>query len=468
MKVSPARVAAFEILLRIELEKAFSSVLLPLYEENLQPNDRALCHALTLGTLRKQIYLDRIIEKFTKKKIEKLDSAIAVILRTGLYQLLFLDKIPAHAAINEAVNLVGLAKKTSARGLVNAVLRRATREKIELDYADETEKIVVETSHPRWLVEKWMAEFGWEEAKKLTAANNETPNLVFRLTRKSDENTIEILKKLGLEIVESEIVSDAWKVSGSNEMLRLYAAEGKIYFQDEASQLVGQSVDLKENENFLDVCAAPGSKATCAARREKRRRGEEEKRRKENNISTLDSRLSTLFVAGDFYEHRVKILQANCRRQGAEFINIVRYDAEKTLPFANESFDVVLVDAPCSGTGTIRHNPEIRYFLRANDFSELAAKQLRILENASKILKKNGRLIYSTCSLEREENESVADKFLADNKEFEKVAPKFSERFLTADGYARTFPQTDKADGFFVAVFEKKRAFGKVLEDSSP
>ncbi len=140
MKISPARVAAFEILLKIESERAFSSVLLPLYEENLQPKDRALCHALTLGTLRKQIYLDRIIEKLTNKKVGKLDSAILIILRIGLYQLLFLDKIPAHAAINESVNLVGLAKKTSARGLVNAVLRRATREKMELDYADEKEK----------------------------------------------------------------------------------------------------------------------------------------------------------------------------------------------------------------------------------------------------------------------------------------------------------------------------------------
>ena len=436
MNISPARVAAFEILLKIETERAFSSVLLPLYEEKLQPKDRALCHALTLGTLRKQIYLDRIIEKLTNKKTGKLDSAVLIILRIGLCQLLFLDKIPAHAAINEAVNLVQKAKKTSAKNLVNAVLRRVTREKIELNYADETEKTAIETSHPRWLIEKWESQFGLEEAKKLAVANNVTPDLVFRLTVKSDENTIEILRKLGLKIVESGIVANAWKVSGSNEMLRLYAAEGKIYFQDEASQLVGQAADLKEGESFLDVCAAPGSKAT--------------------QIWDLGFGISDLIFAGDFYEHRVRNLKENCLRQGADFIKIVRYDAEKTLPFADESFDVVLVDAPWSGTGTIRHNPEIRYFLQENDFDELAEKQLRILQSASKVLRKNGKLIYSTCSLEREENEVVAGKFLAENREFEPVAPKVLGRFMTPEGYARTFPQKDDADGFFVAVFEKK------------
>ncbi len=435
MKISPARVAAFEILSKIETEKAFSSVLLPFYEEKLSPKDRALCHALTLGTLRKQIYLDRIIEKLTNKKAGKLDSAILIILRIGLFQLLFLDKIPVHAAINEAVNLVQKAKKTSAKGLVNAVLRRAGREKIELKYADETEKTAVETSHPRWLIEKWEKQFGAEETKKLAFANNATPDLVFRLTRKSDANTIGILKKLGLEIAESEIVSNAWKASGASEMLRLFAAEGKIYFQDEASQLIGQTVNLTERESFLDVCAAPGSKVT--------------------QISSLKSQFSTLF-AGDFYEHRVRNLKENCLKQGADSIKIVRYDAEKNLPFSGETFDAVLVDAPCSGTGTIRHNPEIRYFLQENDFARLAEKQLGILKNASKVLKKNGRLIYSTCSLEREENEAVAKQFLAENKEFQTIAPKISERFATLEGYARTFPQKHNADGFFVAVFEKK------------
>ncbi|MGI8787558.1 MAG: 16S rRNA (cytosine(967)-C(5))-methyltransferase RsmB [Pyrinomonadaceae bacterium] len=452
MKISPARLAAFEILLKIETDKSFSSILLPIYEEKLEAKDRALCHALTLGTLRKQIYLDAAIDKFVGKK---LDSAIRVILRIGLFQLLFTDKIPAHAAINESVNLAVKAKKTSAKHLVNAVLRRATREKIELEFTNETEKIAVETSHPRWLIERWIEQFGLAETAKLAAANNETPEMVFRLTAKSDENTLSILKKCGLEIVELEIVKDAWKVSGANEMLRLYAAEGKIYFQDEASQIVAQSVDLKAGESFLDVCAAPGSKATYIGKEWRVESGEWEVKTN-SSLSTLDSRLSALFVAGDLHSWRVETLRENCRRQGADFIRVVRYDAENALPFADETFDVVLVDAPCSGTGTIRHNPEIRYFLRESDFKELSDKQLRILENASKTVKRGGRLIYSTCSLEREENEAVVEKFLARNEQFYKAAPKIPALFNTGEKFARTFPQRDKTDGFFIAEIVRK------------
>jgi len=434
--VSPARLAAFEILQKIEMDKAFSSALLPIYEEKLQAKDRALCHALVLGVLRNQIYLDRLIEKLTTKKTTKFDLAVLLALRIGLYQLIFLDKIPAHAAINESVNLVQRAKKTSAKNLVNAILRRATREKIELEFADETEKICVESSHPRWLFERWIREFGFEEAKKLAVSSNETPDLVFRLTAKSDAKTIETLKKIGLEIIESEIVANAWKVFGSNEILRLYADEGKIYFQDEASQLVAQAVALKAGESFLDVCAAPGSKIT--------------------QIQDSNFRIQELTIAGDYYEHRIRILQANCRKQATDSINIVRYDAENALPFADESFDVVLVDAPCSGTGTIRHNPEIRYFLSEKDFVELSAKQLKILQIASKVLKKNGRLVYSTCSLENEENEAVIGKFLASNENFTKITPKVTNIFLTNEGFARTFPPRDKTDGFFIAEMIKR------------
>jgi 16S rRNA (cytosine967-C5)-methyltransferase len=432
--VSPARLAAFEVLARVEREKAFSSALLPIYEENLAPNDRALCHQLALGVLRNQIYLDRIIEKLTAKKIEKFDLAVALALRLGLYQLLFLDKIPAYSAINESVNLVQLAKKTSAKNLVNAVLRRATREKIELEYADEVEKISVETSHPRWLVEKWIGQFGFEETEKLACANNETPRLAFRLTEKfqrGDDGTHRIFEKC--EFVENCLIAE--KIDAN--LLEL-AENGEIYFQDEGSQMVAGLVEIKENEKFLDVCAAPGSKATFVASKEANVKGQ------------------NLFVAGDFYGHRIRTLRENCRRQGVDFVKIVQYDAEVSLPFAENAFDWILVDAPCSGTGTIRHNPEIKYFLQPEDFIGLQEKQLVILKNASKLVKAGGRLIYSTCSLEREENESIVEKFLSENSEFEKIAPHLAERFLTVDDFARTFPQKDETDGFFIAAFEKR------------
>jgi len=420
MKISPSRIAAFEILYKIETEKSFSSVLLPIYEEKLEPKDRALCHELTLGTLRKQLYLDKFIEKLTNGK--KLDSAVKVILRIALYQLIFLDKIPAHAAINDAVNLVQMAKKTSAKGFVNAVLRRFTRENVELEFADEVEKISIETSHPKWLIEKWIGDFGLEETAKLAEANNETPKLSFRFTAKT---TDAIKESLTAENIEHE-----------KKYLRELAENGKIYFQDEGSQIIGNTVELKENERFLDVCAAPGSKVTQIGFK-------------------FRVPSSKLIFAGDLYWQRVKILQENCRRQGVASVNILQYDAENDLPFADESFDVVLIDAPCSGTGTIRHNPEIRYFLQEKDFAELQAKQLAILKNASKLIKRGGRIIYSTCSLEKEENEEVCGKFILEKDGFRLVNPNVSDELLTPQGFARTFPQRDKMDGFFIAVFEK-------------
>ena len=436
MKISPARIAAYEILKKIASDKAYSSVLLPLYEDKLEPKDRGLVHELTLGVLRHQIYLDRIIEVLTKKKTAKFDLEVLIALRIGLHQILYLDKIPASAAVNESVNLVQMAKKTSAKGLVNAVLRKAAREKITLQYVDETERISVETSHPIWLIEKWARDFGFEKAEKIATANNQTPQMVFRLTNKSDEKTAETLKKLGLELTESEILSGAWLVSKPNEMLYLYAREGKIYFQEESSQLVASLVNLHKAEKFLDVCAAPGSKTTFVA------------------MHNAQCKTQKIF-AGDLHWNRVRFLKENCRKQGIYSGNVLQYDAEKSLPFADETFDCVLIDAPCSGTGTIRHNPEIRYSLEPKDLENLSFKQLKILENASKITKKGGRLIYSTCSLEKEENESVVDSFLEKNRDFQKGQLNLSAQFLTEQSYARTYPHTDKTDGFFIAQLEK-------------
>ena len=414
-KISPARVAAYEILRKIETERAFSSVLLPLYEANLEAKDRALCHEITLGVLRNQIYLDALAEKLTNKK--KLDAEVKIILRIALYQLIFLDKIPAHAAINEAVNQTRAAKKTSAKNLVNAVLRRFTREKPQLTYADEIEKLAVETSHPRWLLEKWIGQFGFAETAALARADNETPALDFRFTAKTTD------------AVKQSLADENSKPD--KNYLRDLAAGGKIYFQDAASQIIADAVNLQAGESFLDVCCAPGSKFTL--------------------INYRAKPVEKLFVGGDFYRQRIDFVRENCVRTGARNYDLAIYDAEKSMPFADFSFDVALLDAPCSGTGTIRHNPEIRYFLEPDDILILSAKQLRILENASKLIKPGGRLIYSTCSLEIEENESVVESFLAANADFVRQTPEVPEKFITGGKFARTFPPRDNMDGFFVA-----------------
>ena len=431
MNIAPARIAAFEILYKIDKEHAFSSVLLPAYEESLSDKDQALCHELVLGTLRRQMYLDRVMSVLSQGK--KLDIVVRIALRLGLYQLLFLDRVPDHAAINESVELVKKAKKFSASGFVNAILRRVTREETLLEFADDLDRLSIETSHPRWLLERWIAQFGEEETAEIAYANNEIPAVAFRLTCNSG-NDIDAL--LG-QFRSSEFVEGCLLTERITPELRALEKRGFVYFQDEASQMVAQSVELKAGDKVFDVCASPGSKTTAIGLRSK------------------DIANDILICAGDVSGPRTAFLKQNCDKQGCGNVAVLQFDALDGLPFSDAQFDTVLVDAPCSGTGTIRHNPEIRYRLTADDFDGLASKQLALLKNASKMVKTGGSLIYSTCSLEREENEGVCSRFVEAGSGFEVAAPSIPARLAMDDGYARTFPHRDRMDGFFIAAFRK-------------
>ena len=430
MKISPARTAAFDILLRIAVDRAYSSVLLPVFEADLSPMDRGLCHELTLGTLRRQIYLDRIIDELTAGK--KLDIQVRIAIRLAIYQLEFLDKIPQYSAINESVNLVQRARKTSAKGFVNAILRRASRERPELSFENDAERISVETSHPLWLIEKWIDALGVETAASLAIANNEIPSAAFRVIGVLSENG----QGLVAAATPSRYVEGCYVLDHPDHRVLGLVERGEIYLQDEASQIAARAVEVPLGGRFLDVCAAPGGKTGLIANRWAQKSG--------------------FLGAGDLHWARVEHLRQNCRHQGADHVRIVQYDAEKGLPFEEGSLDAVLVDAPCSGTGTIRHNPELRYFLRSSDFTELASKQLSILENASKLIRPGGTLVYSTCSIEQEENEDVCGKFLIGNGEFTVARPAVDEIFMTANGFARIWPHRDGMDGFFIAAFRRK------------
>jgi 16S rRNA (cytosine967-C5)-methyltransferase len=429
MSVSPARMAAFDVLLKIFRDGAYSSILLPAAESNLNEKDRSLCHEIVLGVLRTKLKLDAAIDRFAGGKA--LDLEVSTAAELGLYQLLHLEKIPKYSAVNESVALVQRAKKSSAKGFVNALLRRSERLFEEVSYGDELERLSVETSHPRWLVEKWVGQRGFEPAEALTKANNSRPKSAFRITPKGMR--VGVVPSAGWQ--RSKYVPGCYFAERMTPSLRDLAERGHIYFQDEGSQLVGSLVNLEPASKFLDVSAAPGSKTTMIA-------------------SGAPS--DTLIVAGDVRQSRVRLLKGNCEAQGISNVRIVRYDAVAALPFADGEFDSVLLDAPCSGTGTIRSNPEIRYFLKPGDFRELHDKQLAILRNASKTVRHGGRLIYSTCSLEPEENEGVISEFLAGNADFEIRRPEIASELVTDNGFVRTLPEEHEMDGFFAAVLERR------------
>lgn len=431
MKVSPARVAAFDVLLKIERDRAHSSIELAEAEESLSDKDKALCHQLVLGVLRRKLYLDEVIRKLGGAR--RLDPEVATALRIGLFQVLFLDRIPGYSAVNDSVNLVQRARKTSAKGFVNALLRRAEREGVVLELADDASSVSNETSHPLWLIRRWSEKFGPAEAEAIAAANNVPSVNSFRATVKGDRNGVDPFN-FG---TPSGNVSGAFTALKLTTELREMTRRGEVYFQDEGSQLVASLVEVPRGGRFLDVCAAPGGKTGMIGWK-----------LAGQNIS---------ITAGDLHWRRVELLRSNCLNQGIEGAGFVQYDAALALPFADESFDSILLDAPCSGTGTIRNNPEIRYFLRPEDIPDLQTKQLAILENASKLVRAGGRIVYSTCSLEPEENEEVIEIFLKRADEFCVIKPEIAERYVTPSGYVRTFPARDNMDGFFASVLERRQ-----------
>ena len=424
-EISRARLAAFKILQHVETG-AFSSVLLAAEEPKLPPADRALCHELVLGVLRWQLLLDKIVEHFSQRPVERLDAGVRIALRLGIYQLRYLTRIPASAAVDESVSLVRAARLSSATSFVNALLRRAIR---EADYdpvtelSDRAQKVAVRTSHPVWLIERWIKAFGMDETEGFAAANNVVPPTAFRVVR-ARANADAILEKLrdaGANVTASEIVEGAWRVSGGTSHLRELSAAGDIYLQDEASQLVAASLKVERGDRVLDLCAAPGGKTTLLADRA----GDQ-----------------AMIVAADLSAPRMATVITTMRLHGLQSIKPIILDAAEQLPFAAESFDKVLVDAPCSGTGTLRRNPEIRWRLSPADIEKLAGQQKQILNRAAEVLKPGGRLVYSTCSVEREENEDVIE-VLQDDDAFRLVKT------------MRTWPHVEGADGFFIAVFQR-------------
>ena len=443
-KVSPARRAAFEILRRVEDEGAFAAPLLANLPDSLSTEDRALCYELTLGVLRRQLWLDRALEHFAGRGAGKLDAAVRRALRLGLFQLRFLARVPAHAAVNESVNAAHAAGFRSAAPFINAVLRRATREP-DFDPAaaveDPLERIAVETSHPPWLIRRWAEAFGDDEAASFARANNDSAPAAFRVNtlKAGGEGRVEELRGSGLVVTPSRVAPGAWRVeggAGAGAALRLLAGEGLVYLQDEASQLVAHVVGARPGERVLDACAAPGSKTTHVA-------------------ALADGRAHV--VAGELNANRLRLLAETCRRMGAEGVWVVGLNAEGRLPFADGAFDRVLVDAPCTGTGTLRHNPEIRWRLSRESFPELAALQSRILAEAARVVRPGGRLVYSTCSVEREENEEVVKAFLRSDADFTQAeAAPAPAALRLPDGAARTWPHRDDVDGFYVAALAKK------------
>jgi 16S rRNA (cytosine967-C5)-methyltransferase len=456
MTVSISRIIAYEILRRVESEGAYASDLLHAdLVPNTKPEDAALATEIVMGVLRWRRQLDVLIEKYTKKLIARLDLAVAITLRMGIYQLRFLDRVPARAAVNESVEIVKRARKASAATLVNAVLRRAAEEarkpaeQLLGPISSNAERLAILHSHPTWMVERWMARLG--ESQKTVAlleSNNRTPRLscaihdVSQLAEVTNE-----LRTAGLRILPGEMLKSAFAVSGGSPARTEAFRAGKISIQDEASQLVPLLLNVQSGDRVLDLCAAPGGKTSALAR---------------------GAGAGGLVVAGERHAHRLRAMRDQFKRLGLNQVRLVEVDAERVLPFGIQ-FDRILVDAPCSGTGTLARHPEIRWRLRPEQLAEFHRLQCALLENAIEALGPNGWLVYSTCSIEPEENEEVVrdvlqkrgdvrliGKGVGPNSLRDKLIDNADvQAFFDQEGYFRTSPSEHTSDGFFAAVIGK-------------
>lgn len=441
------RRTALEILLRVERDRAFAEQLLDqeLSRGTLAGPDRGLLTELVYGVLRRQGTLDFLVDAFAASRGGRLERAVLVILRLGLYQLLFLDRIPASAAVNESVNLAK-AVAPRAAGLVNAVLRRADRERGSLPWpdpgADPAGYLAVRHSHPRWLVERWIEQLGAPEAEELAAAMAEQAPLTIRV------NTLKTTRGAYLaELAAAGVAAEptAWGPHGIRIASRIAItalpgfAEGLFAVQDESSQLAAFFLDPQPGERVLDVCAAPGGKAGYLAQ-------------------LMENRGEVL--ACDISAKKLRLVTEAAARLGIDIIRTVAGDATKSeTPADGHPFDRILLDAPCSGLGVIRRNPEGKWWKTPEDVARLAATQRNILDAVAPRLRPGGILLYSTCSTMVAENEAIIDDFLSRYGDFvledlNALYPAFS-RLFTGRGDFRSWPHRHGMDGFFAARLKK-------------
>ena len=387
------------MLLRVERDAAFADELL--HSDRLaalEDRERALVTALVMGCLRRRGELDHAVSGRLRKPLQSLDPEVRVALRLGAYQLRYMRSIPAHAAVSETVELVKGSGKRSAAGLANAVLRRLPPP----PPPDQAARL----SHPDWLVRRWRSSLGQQDCDTLLAANLQQPSAYFRIPPPaSPETVLRLLSRAGL-VAEPTTLPRAFRLAAGSAAAAAEASEGAVAFLDINSQRVAESLEVRPGCDVLDACAAPGGKTRILAER-------------------------SPVTAADRSFHRLKAV----RRLGCRGIRLLQMDAERAFPFVTR-FDRILVDAPCSGTGTLARNPEIMWRLRPADLDDLQARQIRILTNASEVLSPGGLLVYSTCSLEPEENEHVVRAALRNR-------PGWTARRVLA-----TLPGKDRGDGF--------------------
>lgn len=421
-----SRKTAYEILFEIEKEEAYSNLTINRFMEKNRPDNPAFIRELVYGVLENKILLDYYLDKLIPSGIKKVKKKEATLLRLGLYQLIFMDSVPDYAAVNETVTL---AKKLvrGREGFINGVLRGYMKKGSEIKLPDETKDLKhylsIKYSFPLWLIEKWDKQYGMEECKKLLEASNARPKLSIRVNvnKTSREELKDYLEEKGYEVTEGTFSNRTLHVKGSGLLEDERYTEGYFSIQDEASTVAADELGAKPGETVIDVCAAPGGKTSA--------------------IAELMGNNGKVYSC-DIYEHKLELIDKLAERLDLSIIEPTLLDGTSGNAEWNETADRVLADVPCSGLGVIRRKPEIKY-KDITDFRELVKIQKSILENAANYVKPGGTLVYSTCTINKDENELQVKAFLENNNGFELISEK-------------QFLPTEDIDGFYVCKMIKK------------
>lgn len=448
--IAPARIAAYDILWAVSAGNADLPTAIAFARASLKDDrDRALATDIATGVQRWRAALDHLIAAFSKRPIDRLDPEIVEILRLSAYQLLHLTRVPASAVVDDGVSLAKRAGKTSAAGFVNAVLRTISRKREALPLpprpADPLDRpaalayLSTTWSHPRWLVSRWYDRYGFDATEAWLRFNNAPAPLTLRANRfvVAPENLAKQLAAEGVVVRPGRFAPDALIVEGTPPR-EAGLAEGLYVVQDEASQLIALLAGIDPGARVLDTCASPGGKTTALA-------------------AAMDS--TGLLVACDVRSRRMALLRRTVQASRATNVRLVQADLRQPLPFSRP-FDCVMVDAPCSGLGVLRRDPDIRWRRRESELVTLAARQTTMLRHAAAAVAPGGRLVYATCSSEPEENEAVTDRFLADTSDFVAIDARTDRSVVPPAvvderGHLRTLPHVHGLEAFFGAVFQK-------------
>ena len=446
MKTKNIREIALETLFSIEKNQSYSNLLLNkmINKHQIIGKDIGLLTEIVYGTIQRRDTLDYYLTHFLKKK-NKLELWVLILLRISVYQMVYLDRVPEHAVIYEAVEIAKRQGHKGISSMVNGVLRTIQREGVP-----ETEKIkdpikrlAIETSHPEWLVNRWVQQLGFDEAKKMCDINLTPPPQTARVngTKITVEQLLENFTQKGIDATTGSLAPEAIKTNQGNLAHTDAYKQGLVTIQDESSMLVARSLGINEHDHILDSCAAPGGKST--------------------HIAELLNNTGQV-VCLDLHVHKVQLINEQIERLQLKNVITKVLDSRKVQDYYQlESFDKILVDAPCSGFGVIRRKPDIKYVKQEADIKNLASIQLAILQAVAPLLKKGGTLVYSTCTIDQEENSDVIQKFLENHSEFrvdESIRNRLPEKLqpFISKGQVQIYPQYFGTDGFYIASLRKQ------------